>query len=82
MENQLLTSRIRENSIKYGSRNALFYQKNDKSWTPISWIEFWQSIQDTAKAFLANGVKPGDKVAIMSRNMPEWTISDYALQLI
>jgi long-chain acyl-CoA synthetase len=82
MENQLLTSIIRENSIKYGSRSALFYQKSDKSWAPISWAEFWQSIQDTAKALLANGVKPGDKVAIMSRNMPEWTISDYALQLI
>lgn len=82
MENQLLTSIIRENSLKYGSRNALFYQKSDKSWTPISWTEFWQSIQDTAKALLTNGVKPGDKVAIMSRNMPEWTICDYALQLI
>ncbi len=82
MENQLLTSRIRENSIKYGSRNAVFYQKSDKSWVPISWTELWQTIQDTAKALLANGVKPGDKVAIMSRNMPEWTITDYALQLV
>jgi len=82
MENLLLTDIIRENSIKYGSRNAIFYQKPDKSWAPISWTEFWQTIEDTAKALLANGVKPGDKVAIMSRNMPEWTISDYALQLI
>jgi len=82
MENQLLTTIIYQNSIKYGSRNALFYQKSDKSWTPISWAAFWQSIEDTAKALLANGVKQGDKVAIMSRNMPEWTISDYALQHI
>jgi long-chain acyl-CoA synthetase len=82
MENQLLTSRIRENSIKYGSRNAVFYQKSDKSWTPITWTDFWQTIQNTAKALLAHGVKPGDKVGIMSRNMPEWTISDYALQLV
>jgi len=82
MENQLLTSIIRENSIKYGSRNAVFYQKSDKSWTPITWTEFWQTIQNTAKALLANGVKPGDKVGIMSRNMPEWSISDYALQLV
>jgi long-chain acyl-CoA synthetase len=78
----LLTTIIRENSVKYGSRNALFYQKPDKSWTPITWAEFWQLIVDEAKALLASGVKPGDKVAIMSRNMPEWTISDYALQLI
>ena len=82
MDNQLLTSIIRENAIKYGSRNALFYQKSDKSWTPITWAGFWQSIEDTAKALLANGVNPGDRVGIMSRNMPEWTISDYALQMI
>jgi long-chain acyl-CoA synthetase len=82
MENQLLTSIIRANSIKYGSRNALFYQKNDKSWIPITWAGFWQAIEDTAKGLLENGVKPGDKVAIMSRNMPQWTISDYALQLV
>ena len=82
METPLLTTILHENSIKYGSRNAVFYQKPDKSWTPITWTELWKSIEDTAKAFLAHGVKPGDKVAIMSRNMPEWTISDYALQLI
>jgi long-chain acyl-CoA synthetase len=82
MNNLNLTSRIRENSIKYGSRSAIFYQKSDKSWTPISWVELWKTIEDMAKSLLANGIKPGDKVAIMSRNMPEWTISDYALQLV
>ncbi len=82
METQLLTDILRENSIKYGSRNAVFYQKPDKSWTPITWTEFWQTIEDLAKALIAHGVKPGDKVALMSRNMPEWTIADYALQLV
>jgi len=82
METQLLTEILRENSIKYGSRNAIFYQKPDKSWTPITWTELWKTIEDTAKALIANGVKPGDKVALMSRNMPEWTIADYALQLV
>lgn len=82
METPLLTTILHENSIKYGSRNAIFYQAPDKNWVPITWTQLWTSIEDTAKAFLAHGVKPGDKVAIMSRNMPEWTISDYALQLI
>lgn len=82
METPLLTTIIHENSIRYGSRNAIFYQKPDKSWAPITWTALWKAIENTAKALLAHGVKPGDKVAIMSRNMPEWTISDYALQLI
>ncbi len=82
METRLLTDILYQNSIKYGSRNAIFYQKPDKSWAPITWTELWKTIEDTAKALIASGIKPGDKVAIMSRNMPEWTISDYALQLV
>jgi long-chain acyl-CoA synthetase len=82
MSHPSLTAIIRENSIKYGSRNAIYYQGNDKKWIPITWTELWKSIEDTAKALIVNGVKPGDKVAIMSRNMPEWTIADYALQLV
>jgi len=82
METLFLTDILRENSIKYGSRDAIFYQESDKSWTPITWTELWKTIEDTAKALIASGVKPGDRVALMSRNMPEWTIVDYALQLI
>jgi len=82
MENRLLTTIIRENSIKYGSRNAIFFQNKEKSWIPITWTKLWQSIENSAKALLAVGVKPGDRVAIMARNMPEWTITDYALQLV
>jgi long-chain acyl-CoA synthetase len=82
MANPSLTSILRENSIKYGTRNAIFYQQGDKNWVPITWVEFWQSVVNTAKAFIADGIQPGEKVAIMARNMPEWTISDYALQLV
>ncbi len=82
MPNQYPTTIIRQNSIKYGDRSAIYYQLANKTWSPISWLQFWKSIEDTARAFLSNGIKPGDKVAIMSRNMPEWTITDYALQLI
>lgn len=82
MENRLLTTIVRENSIKYGSRNAMYYQDNNRNWIPITWTGLWDSIVITAKALLENGVQPGDRVAIMARNMPEWTITDYALQLV
>jgi len=49
---------------------------------PSNWEAFCQRIEVTDKGLPENCVKPGDKVAIMSRNMPEWTISDYALQLV
>ena len=77
-----LTGIIQSNSLKYSSRPALYYQLPDKTWAPISWTGFWDSICDMARGLLNEGIKPGDKVAIMSRNMPEWTIADYALQLV
>lgn len=77
-----LTAIIKNHSQKYGAKNAVYYQNPDKSWSPLSWAELWTSIQNTAKALLANGIEPGDRVAIMSRNTPEWSITDYALQLV
>lgn len=77
-----LTGIIRDNSLQYGSRDALYYQMPDKSWKPITWTDFWHSIWDLASALLREGVKPGNRIAIMARNMPEWTVADYAIQLV
>ena len=82
MANSHLTGIIRNHSLQQGSRDALYYQMPDKSWKPISWFDFWKSIWDLAKGLLQEGVKPGDRIAIMARNMPEWTIADYATQLV
>lgn len=81
MIDDLLINIIRDNRNKYGNRNALVYQDDQKNWIPISWNSFWDSIINTAKSLVASDIKPGSTVAIMSRNCPEWTICDYALQM-
>jgi long-chain acyl-CoA synthetase len=82
MENTTLISILRENVTRYGQKNAIFYQDSEKKWIPITWIQFWDKIELLAKALINNGVKPGDRIAIMSANMPEWTITDYAIQMV
>lgn len=81
MKDELLINIIRNNRNKFGERNALLYQDDNKNWIPISWNSFWDKIVMTAKSLLVNQIKPYDKVAIMARNCPEWTICDYALQM-
>jgi long-chain acyl-CoA synthetase len=51
-------------------------------WLPISSIEFRQRVARTANALHAFGIKPGDRVAILSENRPEWPVADMASLLL
>jgi long-chain acyl-CoA synthetase len=48
-------------------------------WTDISAAVFRDEVLALAKGLLANGVRFGDRVGIMSRTCYEWTMFDYAL---
>jgi long-chain acyl-CoA synthetase len=40
---------------------------------------FRDEVVDTARGLIAAGVRPGDRVALMSRTRYEWTLADYAI---
>lgn len=63
---------------KYGEHPALRYKK-DGVWHDISWNEFGRRVETVACALLALGINPGDRVAILSENRPEWAITDLAI---
>jgi long-chain acyl-CoA synthetase len=48
-------------------------------WTPVTWREFAAEVREIAAGFIAAGVQPGDRVALMSRTRFEWTLLDYAI---
>ncbi|BDD07990.1 long-chain-fatty-acid--CoA ligase [Fulvitalea axinellae] len=71
---------IRDRIAKYGDRTALkFQEKRRGPWLPISWNEMGKKIDAVAKSLLARGVKVGDKIAIFSQNMPEWSLADFGI---
>jgi long-chain acyl-CoA synthetase len=45
-------------------------------WTPISWTQYGQAVARTANMLLAEGLEPGERVAIWATNRPEWQIAD------
>ncbi|NUK01005.1 AMP-dependent synthetase/ligase [Streptomyces lunaelactis] len=48
-------------------------------WEPVSAELFRDQVIAVAKGFLANGIRFGDRVALMSRTRYEWTVLAYAL---
>ena len=48
-------------------------------WTPVSARAFAAEVAAVAKGFVAQGVGPGDRIALMSRTRYEWTVLDFAI---
>lgn len=51
-------------------------------WQEITWREYYRSVQATAHALSYLGASPGDHIAILSENRPEWLYVDLAAQSI
>jgi len=48
-------------------------------WTPVTAAEFYAQVEALAAGFLAAGLRPGQRVGLLSRTRYEWTLTDYAL---
>ena len=51
----------------------------DKTYHDVTTTDFLADIVAVAKGLIAQGIQPGDHVAIMSATRYEWTISDFAI---
>jgi long-chain acyl-CoA synthetase len=60
-------------------RPAALKVKRDGRWVDISVAEFCELVRNFATGLRLLGVKPGDRVAILSENRPEWAIADFAI---
>ena len=66
---------------QYNEKPFLWAKKN-KEWSPLSWKETSLKVREFAGGLRSFGIKPGDKVVIVSENRPEWIIADLAINLI
>lgn len=70
-------SMLKESVNKYGKSNSYNYFGKT-----VSYEEFDAQIEETAKAFKANGINPGDIVSICMPNTPEALMAFYAINKI
>ncbi len=73
-----VTDDVIMNAQKWPGKTGL-RRKVNGAWTPVTWREFADEVWDAAAGFIAAGIKPGDRVGLMSRTRYEWTVLDYAI---
>ena len=60
-----------------GKPNLLLHKAGGE-WRPISASDFGFTVRALSLGLNGLGVQPGDRVAILSENRPEWAMADYA----
>jgi long-chain acyl-CoA synthetase len=70
---------IPAHQLKDYSNNCMFSTKVEGKWNAVSTQDFMDSVNEYSRALLNFGIKPNDKVAIVSSNRIEWNIMDIAI---
>ena len=60
-------------------RPAAMKFKRDGKWVDTTVDEFRDTVRYFATGLFLLGLKPGDRVAILSENRPEWAMADFAI---
>lgn len=66
---------------KYNKPNILAAKEKGK-WRTYSTQEFAENVNLLSYGLYNIGIKPGDKIAIIANNRPEWNFTDFALQQV
>ena len=64
--------------LRHGKNDALNYRADGK-WFNIPAETFVERVKNCALGLAALGIRPGDRIALLSENRPEWSIADMAI---
>ncbi|MGH8927654.1 MAG: AMP-dependent synthetase/ligase [Acidimicrobiia bacterium] len=63
-------------------QEPLWYYQEGGRWLPITWATARTEVLRLAAGLASLGIGPGDRVALIGTNSPDWVMTDYALQHI
>ncbi|EWS99983.1 long-chain fatty acid--CoA ligase [Intrasporangium oryzae NRRL B-24470] len=66
------------NAAEASGETAFSRKTASGSWNHVSWAEFATDVAAVAKGLIAAGIRPGDRIGLMSRTRYEWTLVDFA----
>ncbi|MFC9121920.1 AMP-dependent synthetase/ligase [Streptomyces sp. NPDC057067] len=67
-----------DNAREAPSEPVLSRKQDDGSWQDVAASAFAAEVQAVAKGLIAEGLRAGDRIAIMARTTYEWTLLDFA----
>jgi long-chain acyl-CoA synthetase len=70
---------VDRNAERHPEVAVLARKQPDGGWQDVTATEFREQVRVVAKGLLASGVRPGDRVALMSRTRYEWALLDFAI---
>ncbi|MFC8830264.1 AMP-dependent synthetase/ligase [Streptomyces sp. NPDC057137] len=73
-----LTDLIGRNAAQHPDA-AVMGRKVDGVWTDVTAVQFLAEVRAVAKGLIASGIRPGERVALMSRTRYEWVLLDFAI---
>jgi long-chain acyl-CoA synthetase len=63
---------------RYSTKRAALRYKEEGQWKDVSHQELARRVKHAALGLMELGIQPGDRVAILSENRPEWAVADFA----
>lgn len=70
--NRVLPDLLRDHARDYADRPAVSFLG-----ATLTYAQLWQQVQQLATALQKSGVQPGDRVAVMLPNLPQFVVSFY-----
>ena len=67
---------------EYGKSKTILAAKENGEWRVYTIGEAQECIERISRALLALGIQKGDRIAIASRNCPQWNFIDWAIQQV
>src|SRR5580693_5135316 len=64
------------------SLDRVMLSREAGKWLPISSSDLRRNVAGTVRALQQWGIHPGDRVAILSENRPQWSTADFAILLL
>jgi long-chain acyl-CoA synthetase len=56
-----------------------FGRKSDGGWLPVTASQFAARVAAVAAGLIAEGIQPGDRVALMAATSLDWLVCDFAV---